>query len=224
MTPAQTATTHEDGGRRMIDLYASSSPNVQKIVIMLEETGLPYFIKQVNVHRGEQHAPDFVALNPNRKVLVIVDQDGPGGKPYTVFESGAVLLYLAHKTGRFLPSDVAKQFDAIQWLMIQLTGIGPMIGQFNHFVRFAADSAYALDRYVSETRRLYDLIDARLQAVPYLGGDDYSIADIATFANRPELLFRARGIPAFADMRTASPRHCAPKRRSVDGHNQAAYT
>lgn len=165
----------------MIDLYASSSPNVQKIILMLEETELPYQIKQVNVHRGEQYSPAFEKLNPNRKVPVIVDQDGPTGEPYTVFESGAILLYLAHKTGRFLPKDPVKHFDVIQWLMLQMSGVGPMFGQFNHFVRFAAQESYAMARFTSETRRLYDLLAARLAAAPYLGGDEYSVADIATF-------------------------------------------
>ena len=122
----------------MIELYASGTPNVQKIHIMLEELGLEYRSHPINVYRGEQFAPDFVKLNPNCKVPVIVDHDGPQGRPYTVFESGAILIYLAEKTGSpLLPAEPRKRCDVMQWLMIQLTGIGPMFGQFNHFRRFA---------------------------------------------------------------------------------------
>src|SRR5450631_4063480 len=135
----------------MIDFYVLTSPNVQKVFIMLEELELPYRIIPVDVWKGDHFKPEFAALNPNKKIPVIVDHEGPGGKPYTVFESGAILMYLADKTGRFLPTDVAKRYDVIQWLMIQLTGVGPIFGQFVHFTRFAA------------------------------AGDDYSIADIATF-------------------------------------------
>lgn len=165
----------------MIELYASSSPNVQKVVIFLEEAELRYRLRPVNVHQGEQYLPQFRALNPNAKVPVIVDHEGPGGAVHTVFESGAILLYLAEKTGRFLPSGPLERSTAIQWLMIQLTGIGPMFGQFNHFARFAKDATYGLERYASEMRRLYDLIDERLADAPFLGGRDYTIADIATF-------------------------------------------
>ncbi|MDO8471446.1 MAG: glutathione S-transferase N-terminal domain-containing protein [bacterium] len=167
----------------MIELYASGTPNVQKIHIMLEELGLEYRSRWINVYRGEQFAPDFVKLNPNSKVPVIVDHDGPQGHPYTVFESGAILIYLAEKTGSpLLPAEPLKRCDVMQWLMIQLTGIGPMFGQFNHFRRFAPPgNEYSDRRYTSENRRLYDLLEARLGQARYLGGDDYSIADIATF-------------------------------------------
>src|ERR1700757_1830059 len=121
----------------MIDLYALTSPNVQKIYIMLEETKLPYKEHFVDVWKGEQYNPDFIKINPNSKIPTIVDHEGPGGRPYTVFESGAILLYLAEKTGRFLPSDTAKRHEVIQWLMIQLTGVGPAFGQFTHFKNFA---------------------------------------------------------------------------------------
>ncbi len=166
----------------MIDLYASGTPNVQKIHIMLHELGLDYTSKWVNVYRGEQFKPEFVKLNPNCKVPVLVDHDGPGGKPYPVFESGAILLYLADKCGRFLPEDTIKRFDTIQWLMIQVASIGPMFGQLNHFKRFAPPgNEYSDTRYTSEVRRLYDLIEKRLGDAPYLGGDEYTIADIATY-------------------------------------------
>jgi GST-like protein len=166
----------------MIDLYALTSPNVQKIYIMLEETKLPYKEHFVDVWKGEQYNPDFIKINPNSKIPAIVDHDGPGGKPYTVFESGAILLYLADKTGMFVPKDKAAYFDMLQWLMIQLTGMGPMFGQRVHFRRFAPPgNDYAISRYGTEVHRLYDLIEKRLTGRPYIGGDQYTIVDIASF-------------------------------------------
>jgi GST-like protein len=166
----------------MIDLYALTSPNVQKVYLMLEETKLPYKEHFVDVWKGEQYSPDFIKINPNSKIPAIVDHDGPGGKPYTVVESGAILMYLAEKTGQFLPKDIAKKYEVIQWLMIQLTGIGPMFGQRVHFRRFAPPgNDYGASRYGTEVRRLYDLIEGRLATQPYIGGDEYTIADIATF-------------------------------------------
>jgi GST-like protein len=167
----------------MIDFYALTSPNVQKIFILLEELALPYNLIPVDVWKGDQFQPDFLKLNPNGKIPVIVDHEGPGGKPYTVFESGAILLYLAEKTGRFLPTDMAKRYEVMQWLMIQLTGIGPMFGQLTHFKMFAPKDGneYSLTRYHSEVKRLYELLEKRLAQEPYLGGDDYTVADIATF-------------------------------------------
>ncbi len=167
----------------VIELYGMTSPNVVKVILMLEEIELPYQFHWVSVWRGDQFAPDFVRLNPNSKVPVIVDSDGPGGKPYTVFESGAILMYLAEKSGRLLPREGAARHDCLQWLMIQLTGIGPTFGQFVHFTRFAPDAAhdYSRSRYRTETLRLLDVLEKRLQASPYLGGPDYSIADVATF-------------------------------------------
>jgi GST-like protein len=166
----------------MIDLYCLTSPNVQKIFLMLEECGLPYNMKPVDVWKGEQYNPDFIKINPNSKIPAIVDHDGPGGKPYTVFESGAILLYLAEKTGKFLPKDMAKRYDVIQWLMIQLTGVGPMFGQWTHFKLFAGGgNEYAMTRYQTEVKRLYEVLEKRLGQCAYLGGDEYTIADIATF-------------------------------------------
>ena len=166
----------------MIDLYALTSPNVQKIYIMLEETKLPYQEHFVDVWKGEQYNPNFIKINPNSKIPAIVDHDGPGGKPYTVFESGAILLYLAEKTGKFLPKDMAKKHDVLQWLMFQLTSVGPMFGQFTHFKLFAPkDNAYSMSRYQTEVKRLYEVMEKRLAQSPYLGGDVYTIADIATF-------------------------------------------
>jgi GST-like protein len=150
---------------------------------MLEETGLPYTFKPVDVWAGAQFSPEFTKLNPNRKIPVIVDSDGPGGKPYTVFESGAILMYLAEKTGKFLPKDTAKKYDAIQWLMVQVANVGPAFGNFTHFNLFAPKpgNEYSFSRYKSEMLRLYELLDTRLGEARYLGGDEYSIADIATF-------------------------------------------
>jgi GSH-dependent disulfide-bond oxidoreductase len=167
----------------MIDFYALTSPNVQKVYIMLEECGLPYREIFIDVWKGDQYHPEFLKINPNNKIPAIVDHDGPGGKPYTVFESGAILLYLAEKTGTLLPTDTARKYDVMQWLMIQLTGIGPMFGQWNHFQLFAPKTGneYAMSRYTSELKRLYDVLEERLGHAKFLGGDEYSIADIATF-------------------------------------------
>ncbi len=167
----------------MIDFYALTSPNVQKIYVMLEECALPYKEIFIDVWKGDQFSPEFLKINPNNKIPAIVDHDGPGGKRYTVFESGAILLYLAEKAGKFLPKDTARKYDVIQWLMIQLTGIGPMFGQWNHFKLFApkAGNDYAMSRYASEVKRLYAVMEERLGHSKFLGGDEYSIADIAAF-------------------------------------------
>src|SRR6267378_4295058 len=162
----------------MIDFYGLTSPNVQKIFIMLEECGLPYNFKPVDVWASAQHSAEFEKLNPNKKIPVIVDGEGPGGKPYTVIESGAILMYLAEKTGKFLPKDMAKKYDVIQWLMIQLSGVGPMFGQWTHFKLFAPKTGndYSMGRYTSEIKRLYEVLEQRLAKAPYLGGEEYSIA------------------------------------------------
>ncbi len=168
----------------MIDLYALTSPNVQKIYIMLEETKLPHKEHFVDVWKGDQFDPNFLKINPNAKIPAIVDHEGPGGKPYTVIESGAILMYLAEKSGKFLPTDMAKKYEVLQWLMIQLTSVGPMFGQFTHFKLFSPkdkDTSYAMTRYQTEVKRLYEVLEQRLAKVPYLGGDEYTIADIATF-------------------------------------------
>jgi GST-like protein len=166
----------------MIDLYALTSPNVQKIYIALEELGLPYRERFIDVWKGEQFSREFLELNPNSKIPVIVDHEGPDGEAFTVFESGAILLYLAEKTGRLIPSKTRERYEVVQWLMIQLTGIGPAFGNYTHFSRFAAaGNAYSVSRYQTEMLRLYDVLEARLGKVEYLGGVEYSIADIATF-------------------------------------------
>ena len=166
----------------MIDLYAMGSPNVVKIYIALEEMGLAYHAHPVDVFGEAQFSPEFLKLNPNAKVPVIVDSEGPSGRPYTVFESGAILQYLADKTGKFLAKDGAARYDTLQWMMVQMTTIGPMWGQYVHFWRFAPQgNEYALDRYRTQVRRTLDVVERRLGETPYLGGSAYSIADIATF-------------------------------------------
>jgi GST-like protein len=166
----------------MITLYGMSSPNVQKVHILLEELGLPYRIQRVDVWRGETFEPAFTALNPLAKVPVIVDEAGPDGAPITVFESGAILIYLAEKAGRFLPARGRARYEVLEWLAVQLSGVGPMFGQYTHFRLFAPPgNGYAEDRYRTQAVRLFEVMDRRLGDVPYLGGDDYSIADIATF-------------------------------------------
>jgi GST-like protein len=166
----------------MITLYGMTSPNVVKIIIALEELELPYEVKTVDVFKGEQFDKEFVKLNPFAKVPVIIDSEGPGGKPYTLFESGAILLYLAEKTGKLLPSERQPRYDAIQWLMIQLTGVGPMFGQYVHFMRFAAQgNEYSVSRYRTQVKRLCEELDRRLGQTEYLGGSEYTIADVATF-------------------------------------------
>ena len=166
----------------MIDFYALTSPNVQKIFIMLEECGLPYNLKAVDVWKGEQFTPEFAKINPFQKVPAIVDSEGPDGKPYTVIESGAILIYLAEKTGKFMPKDARKRLDTIQWLMVQMANVGPMAGQLVHFSKFAPPSQdYGHTRYRTQVNILYDAYDQHLASQPYVAGDEYTIADIAAF-------------------------------------------
>jgi GSH-dependent disulfide-bond oxidoreductase len=166
----------------MIELHTWGTPNGRKISIMLEECGLPYSVHKIDISKGEQFKPEFLKISPNNRIPAIVDPDGPGGKPVSIFESGAILLYLADKTGKLLSKDTRKRFDAIQWLMVQLTGVGPVFGQYTHFTLFGpAGNDYSVSRYRTEMKRLYELLEKRLGAVPYLGGDEYSIADVATF-------------------------------------------
>jgi GST-like protein len=176
----------------MITLYGMGSPNVVKVYIALEELALAYEVHPVDVFSGKQFDDTFLKLNPNAKVPVIVDPDGPDGKPYTCFDSGAILLYLAEKTGKLMPKDTIARFDAIQWLMTQMSTVGPMFGQYVHFTRFApAGNDYSKRRYFTQANRVCEVIDRRLASVPYLAGSEYSIADIATFPwmrNVPGLL------------------------------------
>jgi GST-like protein len=165
----------------MIDLYTWSTPNGRKVSIMLEETGLSYRVHKVDISKGDQFKPDFVAINPNSKIPAIVDPEGPGGKPFTLFESGAILIYLAEKHGKLLPKDPAARYVVLEWLMFQMGGVGPMFGQVHHFLRAAPEPMpYAIERYSKETRRLYGVLNAQLGKAAYLAGE-YSIADIATY-------------------------------------------
>jgi GSH-dependent disulfide-bond oxidoreductase len=174
----------------MIKLYGMGSPNVVKVYLALEEMGLSYEVAPVDVFTGKQFDAEFLKLNPNAKVPVIVDSDGPGGKPYTCFESGAILLYLAEKTGKFLSHDMAIKYNEIQWLMVQMSTVGPMFGQHVHFIRFApAGNDYAKSRYTTQAIRVSEVIESRLAHHAYLGGAHYSVADMATYP-------WARNIPA----------------------------
>ena len=165
----------------MIDLYGWPTPNLFKVTILLEELGLPYNAIPVDIGRGDQFKPDFLKISPNNKMPAIVDSDGPDGKPLSMFESGAILMYLAEKSGRFMPKDMRGRYQVIQWLMFQMGGIGPMLGQAHHFRLYAPEPIpYAIDRYTKETGRLYGVVDRRLGEVPYLAGE-YSIADMAVF-------------------------------------------
>ncbi len=165
----------------MIDLYTWSTPNGRKVSIMLEELELPYKVFPIDITKGEQHAPEFLKISPNNKIPAIVDHDGLDGEPWPMFESGAILMYLAEKTGRFMPTERRRYSEVMQWLMFQMGHVGPMMGQCHHFRRFAPEQIpYAVERYTSETRRLYGVIDKRATESEFLAGD-YSIADIATF-------------------------------------------
>jgi GST-like protein len=165
----------------MISLYTWGTPNGRKISIALEEFGLPYSVHPVNIGANEQFAPEFLALNPNGKIPAIVDPEGPDGQPITVFESGAILIYLAEKTGRFLPAQGTARYQALQWLMFQMGGFGPMLGQAHHFLRFAPEPVpYAANRYQKEALRLYGVLDKALAGRDYIAGE-YSIADMALY-------------------------------------------
>jgi GSH-dependent disulfide-bond oxidoreductase len=167
----------------MIDVYTWPTPNGHKIHIMLEELGLEYAVRPVNIRTGEQFRPEFLKISPNNKIPAIVDSDGPGGKPISVFESGAILVYLAGKTGKLLPRDDRGKYVTLEWLMFQMASVGPMMGQANHFRSNAAPqgSEYALNRYTNEVKRLHGVMEKRLSEVRYFAGADYSIADIAIF-------------------------------------------
>jgi GST-like protein len=165
----------------MIELYTWSTPNGRKVSVMLEELGVPYNVHAINIGKGDQFTADYVAINPNSKIPAIVDTDGPDGKPISVMESGAILIYLADKGGKLLPTSARARSAVLQWLMFQMGGVGPMFGQVHHFLRAAKEPVpYAIERYTTETRRLYGVLDGRLKDREYLA-DDYSIADIATY-------------------------------------------
>jgi len=166
----------------MIILYSWPTPNGHKVHIMLEECALPYQVTPVDIGSGEQFAPEFLQISPNNKIPAMVDTEGPDGKPISLFESGAILMYLAGKTGRFLGTTAREKYVTLEWLMFQMGGFGPMLGQAHHFRNYAPiNIPYAIDRYTNEAKRLYGVINKRLSHSRYLAGDDYSIADIATF-------------------------------------------
>lgn len=174
----------------MITLYGMGSPNVVRIYIALEEAGLAYNVHPVDVFTGQQFDAEFLRLNPLAKVPVIVDSDGPGGKPVTIFESAAILQYLAEKTGKLLPKDMAAKYEALEWMMVAVTTVGPMFGQFVHFVRFApAGNDYSKSRYQTQAHRVSDTINQRLGSSPWISGAEFGVADIAVFP-------WARNIPA----------------------------
>jgi GSH-dependent disulfide-bond oxidoreductase len=165
----------------VIDLYTWPTPNGHKIHIMLEECALPYIVHGVDIGDGDQFKPEFLKISPNNKIPAIVDSEGPDGKPISVFESGAILLYLAGKTGKFLPQDVRGKYLALEWLMFQMGGFGPMLGQAHHFRTYAPEKIeYAINRYTNEAKRLYGVLDKRLSQAQYVAGE-YSIADMAIF-------------------------------------------
>ncbi len=202
-----------------IQLYSLNTPNGVKVSIMLEETGLAYEPHLVDIMKNESHAPEFLSLNPNGKIPAIIDPDGPAGEPIGLFESGAILLYLADKTGQFIPFDPARRWETIQWLFFQMAAIGPMFGQLGYFNKFAgkdmADKR-PLDRYVAESKRLLDILDARLEGRQWIMGGDYTIADIATIGWVRNLItfYEARDlvgydtlthVPAWLDRALARP-------------------
>ncbi|MEJ6008040.1 glutathione binding-like protein [Paucibacter sp. AS339] len=166
----------------MIEVYSWPTPNGHKVHIMLEECGLPYRVIPVDIGSGAQFEPRFLSISPNNKIPAIIDPAGPEDKPISLFESGAILLYLAGKTGQFLPPDTAGKYEVLQWLMFQVGGVGPMLGQAHHFRIYAPEKVpYAIERYSSEARRLYTVMNKRLAAATYFGGRNFSIADIAIF-------------------------------------------
>ena len=165
----------------MIELHTWGTPNGRKVSIMLEELGLAYRTHAINIGKGDQFKPEYVRINPNSKIPSIVDPDGSDGKPVAMMESGAILIYLAGKAGKLLPGSIRGRYEALEWLMFQMGGVGPIFGQVHHFLRAAKEAVpYSIERYVKETRRLYGVLDERLRDHEYLAGE-YSIADIATY-------------------------------------------
>jgi GST-like protein len=166
----------------MIEVYSWATPNGHKVHIMLEECGLPYRVNAVDIGAGDQFKPEFLEISPNNKIPALVDPDGPDGQPISLFESGAILLYLAAKTGRFLPADTRGRYKALEWLMFQMGGVGPMLGQAHHFRIYAPEKIpYAIDRYTNEAKRLYGVMNRQVARTKYIAGNEYTIADIAIF-------------------------------------------
>jgi GST-like protein len=182
---------------KMIEVYSWPTPNGHKVHIMLEECGLPYRVIPVDIGGGAQFEHEFLTISPSNKIPALIDSDGPDNKPISLFESGAILLYLAGKTGQFLPADTAGKYQVLQWLMFQMSSVGPMLGQAHHFRIYAPEKIkYAIDRYSSEAQRLYKVMNTRLAGSTYFGGNQYSIADIAIF---PWLRSRKNQGVAWAD-------------------------
>jgi GST-like protein len=196
----------------VIDLYTFTTPNGRKVSIALEELGLPYNVHVVDISKGDQFKPEFLAINPNNKIPAIVDPQGPGGKPFSVFESGAILLYLAEKTGKLLPADARGRTEAVQWLMFQMSGVGPMLGQLTHFKRFAKEQIpYAIERYSKESERILGVMDKHLARHEFLA-PEYSVADIATYPwlksageYHPELMQSVTNVRRWLDTVGARP-------------------
>jgi GST-like protein len=185
----------------MIDLYTWGTPNGHKISIALEELELPYRAITVNIGAGDQFTTEFLAISPNNRIPAIVDLEGPDGEPYPIFESGAILLYLADKTGRLMPEDTAGRYRVIQWLMFQMAGLGPMLGQLGHFSRYAPEKIpYSIERYRKESGRLLGVLDRRLGEADYLAGE-YSVADIACFPWVRTVEIHGGGLDDFPNLR-----------------------
>jgi len=166
----------------MIELYSWGTSNGRKVSILLEELEMPYTPHPIDISKGDQFTPEYTALNPNQKIPTIVDTDGPGGRPITIFESGAILIYLAEKAGRFLPTDPHQRFEVLQWLMFQMGGVGPIFGQVHHFRRAASEQVpYAIERFDKEARRVYGVLDGQLRQREFIASSGYSIADMAIF-------------------------------------------
>ena len=166
----------------MIDVYSWATPNGHKVHIMLEECGLPYRVHPVNIGAGDQFKPEFLKISPNNTIPAIVDSEGPDGRPISMFESGAILVYLASKTGKFLPASDRGKYEMLEWLMFQMGGVGPMLGQAHHFRMYAPEKiGYAINRYTNEAKRLYGVMDKQLATHPFIAGESYTIADIAIF-------------------------------------------
>jgi GST-like protein len=167
----------------MIEVWTWPTPNGHKVHIALEELGLPYKVIPINIGKGDQFKPEFLAITPNHRIPAIVDPDGPGGQKLTLFESAAIMIYLSEKTGgRLIPTDPMDRYRCLEWMMFQMGGVGPMFGQYNHFANYAVEKLpYAIERYSNEVRRLHRVLDKRLSEAEYLAGRDYSMADIITF-------------------------------------------
>lgn len=193
-----------------LQLYSLNTPNGVKVSILLEELGLPYEPHLVDITKNETWGPEFLSLNPNGKIPAIIDPDGPGGKPLALFESGAILVYLAEKTGRFIPSDPAARYETLQWVMFQMAAIGPMFGQVGFFHKFAGkafEDKRPLERYVGEATRLLKVLDERLEGRDWIMGDDYTIADIATLGWVRNLIgfYEARDLVDYDSLKNVPP-------------------